>query len=54
MTATRVIGAYLLRDTMKAERYLQMLEYYVWPIVSGWENIDELVLCTMAHRHTLN
>ena len=26
MTATRVIGPYLLRDTMNAERYLQMLE----------------------------
>jgi hypothetical protein len=36
MTATRVIGAYLLLDTMNAERYLQMLEDYVWPILSGW------------------
>jgi len=44
MTATRVIGPYLLRDTMNAERYLQMLEDYLWLIVSGWENIDELVL----------
>jgi len=43
MTAIRVIGAYLLCDTMNAERYLQMLEDYVWPIVFGWENIDELV-----------
>ena len=43
MTATRVIGPYLLRDTMNAERYLQMLEDYLWPIISGWENIDELV-----------
>jgi len=43
MTATRVIGPYLLRDTMNAERYFQMLEDYVWPIVYGWENIDELV-----------
>ena len=43
MTAARVIGAYLLRDTMNIERYLQMLEDYMWPIVSGWENVDELV-----------
>ena len=43
MTATRVIGSYLLCDTMNAERYLQMLEDYVWPIVSDCENIDELV-----------
>jgi len=43
MTATRVIGPYLLRDTMNDERCLQMLEDYVWSIVSGWENIDELL-----------
>jgi len=43
MTATMVIGPYLLRDTMNAERCLQMMEDYAWPIVSGWENIDELV-----------
>jgi len=43
MTSTRVIGPYLLFVTMNAERYLQMLEDYVWPILSGWENIDELV-----------
>ena len=42
MTAIRVIGPYLLLDTMNAERCLQMLEDYVWRIVSGWENIDEL------------
>jgi len=29
MTATRVIGPYLLHDTMNAESYLQMLEDYV-------------------------
>jgi hypothetical protein len=27
---------------MNAERYLQLQEYYVWPILSGWENISEL------------
>ena len=43
MTATRDIGPYLLRDTMNAGRCLQMLEDYVWPIVSAGENIDELV-----------
>ena len=43
MTATKVIGPYLLCDTMNAERYLQILEDYVWPIISGWENIDEFV-----------
>jgi len=42
-TATKVIGSFLLCDTMNAERYLRMLEDYVWPIIYGWENIDELV-----------
>ena len=34
MMATRIIGPYLLRDTMNAERYLEMLEKYVWPKVA--------------------
>ena len=54
MMATRVIDPYLLRDTMNAERYLQMLEDYVWPIVFGWEKSMNLFSCTMAHRHTLH
>jgi hypothetical protein len=43
MTATSVIGPYLLRDTMNSERYLQMLQDYVWPTVSGWESIDDVI-----------
>jgi hypothetical protein len=43
MTAPRVIGTYLVRDNTNAERFLQMLEDYLWLIVSGWENIDALV-----------
>ena len=43
MMATRIIGPYLLRDTMNAERYLEMLENYVWPKVAVWENIDDLI-----------
>jgi hypothetical protein len=39
---TSVIGPYLLRDTMNSERYLQMFRDYVWPTVSGWENIDDI------------
>ena len=54
MTATRVIGPYLLRDTMNAVRYPQTLENYVWPIVSGWENIDELVCMHNGVSHTLH
>lgn len=43
MTATKLIGPYLLRDTMNADRYLQMLQDYVWPTISQWENIDDLI-----------
>jgi hypothetical protein len=43
MMVTRAISPYHLRDTMNTENYLQMLKDNVWPIVSGWENIDELV-----------
>jgi hypothetical protein len=43
MTATSVIGPYLLRDTMNSQCYLQMLQDYVWPTVSRWENIDDLI-----------
>jgi hypothetical protein len=43
MTATSVIGPYLLRDTTNSKHYLQMLQDYVWPMVSGCENIDDLI-----------
>jgi hypothetical protein len=42
MNTTSIIGPYLLRDMMNSERYLQMLQDYVWPTVSGCENIDDL------------
>ena len=54
MTATMVIGPYLLHDTMNAERYLQMLEDYVWPIVFAGKTSMNLFSCTMAHRHPLH
>ena len=28
---------------MNAERYLHMLDSFVWPTVSGWDNIDDLI-----------
>jgi len=49
-----MIGPYLLRDTMNAERYLQTLEDYVWRIVSGWKTSMNLFSRTMAHHHTLH
>ncbi|PSN49460.1 hypothetical protein C0J52_06588 [Blattella germanica] len=43
ITAKNVVGPYLLRDTMNAERYLVMLQDYVWPTVSEWENTDDII-----------
>ena len=43
MTTDTVVGPYLLHDTMNGERYLKMLQEYVWPIVSRWENINEVI-----------
>ena len=43
MTATRVIGPISSAWHHECRSCLHMLEDYVWPIVSGWENIDELV-----------
>ena len=43
MKASRIIGPYVLLDTMNAERYLHMLDSFVWPTVSGWDNIDDLI-----------
>jgi hypothetical protein len=42
-TSNRFIGPYLLCDTMNGERYLEMLQNYVWPEISQWENIEELI-----------
>uniref|UniRef100_A0A0L8G6V4 Tc1-like transposase DDE domain-containing protein n=1 Tax=Octopus bimaculoides TaxID=37653 RepID=A0A0L8G6V4_OCTBM len=40
MTATSLQPVY---DTMNTDCYLQMLENYVWPSVSGWDNIGDLI-----------
>ena len=42
MTSTRVIGSFCIRDTMNAERYLDMLRNQVWPTISTWKNFDRM------------
>ncbi|CAF3023534.1 unnamed protein product [Rotaria sp. Silwood2] len=42
-TSTKFIGPYVLHDTMNGERYLKMLKNLVWPVISQWSNIDELI-----------
>ncbi|CAF1436544.1 unnamed protein product [Adineta steineri] len=41
--STKLIGPYILHDTMNGERYLEMLQNFVWPVISQWNNIDELI-----------
>ena len=43
MTFDRIVGPFILRDTMNAERYLTMLKDEIWPIISAWENIEDLI-----------
>ena len=43
MTSDRIVGPFILHDTMNAERYLTMLIDEVWPIISAWDNIKDLI-----------
>ena len=43
MTSEQVTGPFVMRDTMNGERYLNMLQEKVWPIVSSWDNSDRLI-----------
>ena len=42
MMSSRVIGPFVIHDTMNAERYLCMLRNQVWPAISTWENFDRM------------
>jgi len=39
MTADRLIGPFLLNDTMNADRYLRMLEEDVWPLIRNEQGL---------------
>lgn len=43
MTSSQVIGPFLFRETMNGERYLNMLENRVWPALSTFDNIENMV-----------
>ena len=43
MTSERIVGPYILHHTMNAKRYLSMLRDEVWPIVSAWDDIEDLI-----------
>ena len=35
--------AFILRNTMNAEMYITMLREEIWPAISTWENIVDLI-----------
>ena len=43
MTSDRIVGFFILHDTMNAKRYLTMLKDEVWQIVIAWDNIKDLI-----------
>ena len=42
-TSTKFVGPYLLSGNVNEERYLEMLKDFVWPEISQWENIEEIL-----------
>ena len=43
MTSDKILGPFISRDTINAQRYLIMLQENIWPEVNTWENIEELI-----------
>ena len=43
MTFNRIVGIFILHDIMNAKRYLTVLRDKVWPIISAWDNIEDLI-----------
>ena len=43
MTSNRIVGPFILHDTMNAKRYLTMLKDEVWQIDIAWDNIKDLI-----------
>ena len=43
MTSNRIVGTFILRNAVNAEKYLTMLRENIWPDVGTWENIEDLI-----------
>ena len=43
MTLDRIVSPFILRHAVNAERYLTMLRQEIWPLVSTWNNIYDLI-----------
>ena len=38
------MGQFILCDIMNAEMYLTTLREEMWPVISTWENIEDLII----------
>ena len=43
MTLDRIVVIFIFHDIMNAKRYLTMRRDEVWPIISAWDNIEDLI-----------
>ena len=43
MTSDRIVSPFILHDNMNTERYLTMLRDKVWPVISAWDNTEDLI-----------
>ena len=44
ISSSRLVGPFIIRETMNGDRYLHMLQTQVWPEVSTWENAENIIL----------
>ena len=42
MTSSAVVGPFFIRDTMNGERYLKTLSNNIFPVVTSWDNFQQL------------
>ena len=43
MTSDRIVGPFILRYAVNAERYLTIMREEIWPVIRTWENIEDLI-----------
>ncbi|PSN46793.1 hypothetical protein C0J52_11179 [Blattella germanica] len=54
ITSSKVVGAFFLRNTLNGERYLEMLQDRVWPVISQRNNPQLHLMQDGAPTHFAN
>ena len=44
MTLDRIVGPFILRNTVNAERYAIMMREEIWPVISTLGSIEDLII----------